>query len=132
MSLERMVGGVQWVVGVATLAFIVMLFSLGPKEGGFDLTESPYAMDGSGEAPDVALVIDQGAHIYSSKCARCHGANGGGGTGPRLEGMMVDAYPDPAAEAAVVASGRNGMPGFSSSLSPEEIEAVVAFTRDGL
>jgi mono/diheme cytochrome c family protein len=28
---------------------------------------------------------DQGASIYRSKCASCHGANGGGKTGPNLK-----------------------------------------------
>ena len=45
---------------------------------------------------------------------------------------MTSRFPDPAEQAAVVANGRGAMPSFSSSLTPEQIAAVVEFTRTGL
>lgn len=45
---------------------------------------------------------------------------------------MVEAFPDVADQVALVSEGAGGMPGFGASLSPEEIEAVVLYTREDL
>lgn len=42
---------------------------------------------------------------------------------------MVAAFPDEADQVQVVAEGRGGMPSFGDRLSPEEIDAVVEYTR---
>jgi hypothetical protein len=70
---------------------------------------------------------------YVSSCAGCHGAGGQGGLGPQLaDGAVVAAFPDEADQVEVVAEGRGGMPGFGDRLSPEQVAAVVAFTREDL
>jgi mono/diheme cytochrome c family protein len=89
----------------------------------------------SGSAPSVPpddAVLAVGRRVWTGECARCHGPAGKGGAGPRLADRMVDKFPDPAVEAALIAEGRAGMPPFSSRLSPEEIEAVVRYTREVL
>lgn len=91
--------------------------------------------------------VTAGAAIYSSRCASCHGANGGGGVGPQLsDGMVLETFADPADQAEWVSLGsegfleegtygdtakpvNGGMPGFGGTLTPEELVAVVAHER---
>ncbi|MCB0994790.1 MAG: c-type cytochrome [Acidimicrobiales bacterium] len=96
----------------------------------------------AGSSPDVPLGPDGepdpqlllGRDVFSSKCATCHGSSGGGGRGPKLaEGEVVRAYPDIADQVAVVRAGKgNGMPAFEGDLTDEQIDAVVAYTREVL
>ena len=90
----------------------------------------------AGEVPQVDAgdpQLVQGRAIYSSNCVGCHGADGSGGTGSKLsDGFVVDAFPDPAAQFAVIADGKDRMPAFKGKLSDDEIDAVVRFTREGL
>ncbi len=99
-------------------------------------------------------VID-GATLYGSNCAACHGSNGGGGVGPKLAGGEVvktfpveddhltwvqngsaafrgKGYGDPNREGGQHNAASGGMPAFSGKLSPEEIQAVVTYEREGL
>lgn len=86
-----------------------------------------------GPGGQVDPVLETGQQVYENECARCHGDTGGGGFGPKLsEGQMAVVYPDIADEIAIVAEGRSGMPGFSVRLDPDEIEAVVRYTREVL
>ena len=90
-----------------------------------------------------------GAQVYSSNCASCHGATGGGGVGPALaDGASVQTFPDEAAHIDWVKVGSQpvagqpygatgkiatgGMPGFEGVLSEEEIQAVVTYERESL
>jgi mono/diheme cytochrome c family protein len=92
----------------------------------------------AGEAPmpagasssDAQLL--EGRGIYIARCQRCHGPKGDGGAGSALAGRMVTKYPDPAVQAAIVANGKGGMPAWRNVLSPEEIDAVVRYTREVL
>ena len=93
--------------------------------------EAPEVPVGPDGTPDAELVI--GRDVYSRRCANCHGAGGGGGTGPKLaDGAVVEQYPDPADQRAIIADGRNAMPSFSGSLSTGELDAVVRYTREVL
>jgi mono/diheme cytochrome c family protein len=95
----------------------------------------------SGEAPEVPEgadgtadpVLVEGRDVWSSNCARCHGDSGGGGSGPQISDGKAEAlYPDPADMDAVIAEGKDAMPSFGGSLTPEEIEAVTAYVREVL
>ena len=95
----------------------------------------------AGETPEVPVgpdgqVDDElvlGRDIYSRRCANCHGAGGGGGTGPKLaDGAVIEAYPEPAAQREIIAEGRNGMPAYAGALSSAELDAVVRYTREVL
>jgi cytochrome c oxidase subunit 2 len=80
------------------------------------------------DAGDATLLA--GRAIWINRCARCHGPAGKGGAGPRLAGRVVSAYPDAAAEVAVVTNGKgSGMPAWKSVLSDSDIAAVVEYTR---
>ena len=73
--------------------------------------------------------LAQGQEVYNTNCVACHGSGGGGGTGPRLIGIgdrMTEEQ-----EIATITDGVAGtaMPAWGGRLSPEEIEAVAAYTR---
>ena len=90
--------------------------------------EVPVGPDGQAD-PELAV----GREVYSRRCANCHGAGGGGGTGPKLsDGAVIEAYPDAADQREIIADGRNGMPSFAGSLSTTELDAVVRYTREVL
>ncbi|MDH5289055.1 MAG: cytochrome c [Acidimicrobiia bacterium] len=89
--------------------------------GGADVPQVP--------ADDAQLVT--GRMVYANNCAPCHGANGGGGVGAKLNGgKLVEQIPDPTDQRLLVENGRNQMPAFSQKLSSEEIAAVVRYTRE--
>jgi len=112
---------------VATAGLLVVLFfgigCAGPAP------ELPLGPDGQ---PDPVLVVGQ--DVFKGRCSTCHGSSGGGGTGKKLnEGVVVEKYPDPAVQAAIITNGLGGsMPAFREVLTPEQIEAVVRYTREVL
>ncbi len=74
-----------------------------------------------------------GEQIWSKSCAACHGSQGQGGLGTKLnEGSVLANFPSFEAEVKIVAEGEGGMPRFDGRLTPEQIDAVVAYTRDVL
>lgn len=110
---------VEAVVAAAVVVTVVLLFTNQPTQ--------PAALPAA--AVEAAGGID-GSALYGDSCAGCHGGDGSGGIGPRLGGgRVVERFPDPAEQIAVVSNGRGGMPAFSSKYSPEEIAAIVDYTR---
>jgi len=95
-------------------------------------SDSPDVPLGSDGEPDPELVV--GRDVYSIKCATCHGAEGQGGRGKRLNSGQAEAqYPDPADMEDVVSNGKgSGMPSFSDELTDAEIAAVVRYVREVL
>ena len=80
------------------------------------------------DADDPAL-IEEGAVLYGTNCAGCHGPDGEGtGFGRSLVGVAAQ-EPDRGVHVASVANGIRNMPEFASSLSEDEIDAVVSFVR---
>ena len=114
--LNRVVRATQLIAAIATAAFVILLFT----------NEKQLA------APVPKTGTPAGAAIFATRCASCHGSDGGGGFGPTLAGVVASRFPNPADQEAVVAGGRGAMPSFSDSLTPEQIAAVVEYTRTGL
>lgn len=112
---KKIVNIVEVLALVAALGFGIALFRGGSDTGS------------SSSGPRT------GAEIYSASCSACHGDDGQGGVGPQLaDGAVVEAFPDAADEVEVVTNGRAAMPSFASSLSEDEIQAVVDYTRTSL
>jgi mono/diheme cytochrome c family protein len=89
-------------------------------------TTVPAGQTGTTAAPD-------GAQLYRSNCAGCHGGDGGGGVGPQLrDGAVTRSFKDAGSEVSFVKSGGSGMPAFRDDLTDAEIQAVVDFTRTTL
>lgn len=86
----------------------------------------PGADDGSA---DPALV--QGRDIWGKACASCHASDGSGGRGPSLVSVELR-FPVLADQITVVTDGQGSMPGFGGRYDPEELEAVVRYTREVL
>ncbi|HEX8369740.1 MAG TPA: cytochrome c [Pyrinomonadaceae bacterium] len=75
-----------------------------------------------------------GAEIYAASCARCHGSDGRGQT-PKGKQTGAKDFTNPQWQAIeargirAITSGKGKMPGFKSTLSPEEIRAVWEYVR---
>ena len=90
--------------------------------------EVPGSADGSADP-----VLVEGRELWQASCARCHGGAGGGGAGPGLQGPWPeDRSPDAAAMFGVIHDGRGAMPRFGTSLSDDEIDAIVRYIREVL
>lgn len=93
-----------------------------------DAPAVPVGPDGE---PDPVLV--SGREVYGDRCATCHGGSGGGDRGPKLaDGRVVESLPDPVDQFTVIHDGRGQMPAFGDSLTDEQIDAVVRYTREVL
>jgi len=108
---KRIVTVIEIAVLLGAAVFFVLLFANEPGSGG-----------SAAAAP--------GASLFAANCASCHGTDGGGGVGPQLsDGKVTAAFPDAADEIDVVTNGRGSMPAFGKSLSADEINRVVEYTR---
>ncbi|MBX3140651.1 MAG: tetratricopeptide repeat protein [Trueperaceae bacterium] len=90
-------------------------------------TQASGAAVGGADATSAAVV---GRQVFSTNCVECHGQGGEGGMGARLAGN-----PRAANEANVrdaVRFGRGMMPAFQAALTPEEVDAVVAYVTQVL
>ena len=99
--------------------------------------------------------MDMGRQVYTSACASCHGASGGGGIGPALAGgesrltfpteedhvawiqngsssKKGQPYGDPARPGGARVASTGQMPAFSGQLSEAQIRAVVLYEREGM
>lgn len=96
---------------------------------GGQIPEVPPQADGTRDP-----ILVEGRTIWADHCVRCHGAAGDGGRGPKLSnGAVAIKYPNVEVQISIVTQGLNGkMPGFRTVLTPEEIDAVAAFTREVL
>jgi alcohol dehydrogenase (cytochrome c) len=90
--------------------------------GGSLLTFSPGA---GGGTPNVA----NGETVFKTACVFCHGeqGEGGHGGGPTLQQLRSAAV-----VLQVASEGRNAMPAFGASLTPEQIRDVAAFVIERL
>lgn len=73
-----------------------------------------------------------GRGIYAAYCLTCHGADGQGGVGPQLAGVVAGKYPNIDDQIALVTNGRASMPAFGGTLSAAEIRKVVTYERTDL
>jgi mono/diheme cytochrome c family protein len=72
----------------------------------------------AGYLDDFAVV-----QIYAAQCAPCHGSAGEGGAGPNLQqSMMTDAD-----RYSIIADGFEAMPGYSLTLSTDELQAITDY-----
>ena len=108
---RRVVNVVEVLALVAVAVVVVLLFANEPRSG----TAGP---------------TPPGAQVFAASCARCHGADGGGGAGPQLAGgAAAKRFPDAEDQIAFVTDGAGAMPAFGGELSPEQIRQVVEYSR---
>lgn len=88
--------------------------------------------DDNGDAAPSDPVLARGQEVYRQNCAQCHGSRGGGGSGVKLAGVVASRYPNIDDHITIITDGKGGgMPGFGEKLSPEDIEAVARWEREG-
>ena len=82
-----------------------------------------------------ALAQTNGADIFKSKCAMCHGADGLA-TGPMGKMMNIPSFRSPALVKApesqlieATTNGKGKMPAYKDKLTGEQIKDVVAYIR---
>jgi mono/diheme cytochrome c family protein len=83
--------------------------------------------DGSASAPVESTLGEQ---LYALNCASCHGVQGQGGSGPAIAGNSRAT--DAANVQNIITYGRGTMPGFSATLTPEQIETLTQFVTQEL
>lgn len=126
---DQVGSGATVVDGVVYWGYGFSLFGGGEAGGLYAL--SPGGEEGAGEVATNGDDDHAGAAIYRNRCATCHGASGQGAVGPALAG--ISDRMDPEEQLEVVRQGSGGqMPAFEGVLDDEELEEVVAYTRDAL
>jgi mono/diheme cytochrome c family protein len=86
--------------------------------------------------PAAAADLELGKKVYGQKCANCHGPDGKGNA-KMAAALKVEIKPLAAAadkpEAEVrklLEEGKKPMPAYGKTLSPAELDAVLAYTKD--
>lgn len=94
----------------------------------------PSGPGGAAAAPSAptftrAASVENGEKIYRGACLPCHGESGAGGHGggPTLIGGLTAEH-----IMSVTASGKNNMPAFNTSYSPDELRDVATYIVEGL
>jgi mono/diheme cytochrome c family protein len=121
-------------LGVVVLCFIVLIAGVVCSLCSCGRTSSP--------PPPGRASSAQGAAIFASHCAGCHGPNGEGipGAFPPIKGDPVVTDADPTAHIRTVLFGLHGktingisytgaMPAWTDQLSDEEVAAVINHER---
>ena len=126
---KKVVVAIEIIAALAAVVFVVMLLVAQPSDnaaagGGTD--------SGGAYIAETGALPTNGQEIFSARCSGCHGAQGQGGTGPRLAGRVANTFPDIEDEITKVTEGGALMPSFGGSLSNADIRLVVEYTRAGL
>jgi alcohol dehydrogenase (cytochrome c) len=105
----------------------VWLFALdgtmGPVQAGTPVSRNAAATPAATPRLDDANLVE-GKRIFTTNCAVCHGDDGKGG---HTGGAPLDKVADFNAAIQAVTAGRNNMPSFRSSFTPEQIRDVTAY-----
>ena len=103
--------------------------TLGPAQAGTPVSRNaatpaaaPAVAAATPRLADANLV--EGKRIFTTNCAVCHGDDGKGG---HTGGAPLDKVADFNAAIQTVTAGRNNMPSFRSSFTPEQIRDVSAY-----
>ena len=102
------VGGRRVVVALALLATILLA-------GTVALAESPISKQTSDDRA-------RGRRLFEGQCARCHGMDGAGGTGPGLNRSVLGRAPDDQALFSVI---KEGIPGTEMPRAWQMIEGEI-------
>lgn len=86
--------------------------------------------------PVTSIAADEGANLFKSKCAMCHGPDGTGKTImgeklkiPDLHSAEVQKKSDSDLK-AIIRKGKDKMPAYETKLNKEQVDSLVAYIRD--
>ena len=111
----------SWLKFILISPLIVFLAACGSPD---KPTSAPETQEEVAEMTSEPAEIDPAA-IFSSNCARCHGADRSGKNGPAL--LPDRLTQDPSTYEATITNGSGPMPSFGSRFSSDEINALVEF-----
>ena len=86
--------------------------------------------------PNLSWAADEGATVYKSKCAACHGADLGGKPAAKIPSLMSDESKKLSDEDLTEAIANGGKSKKAShafadkGMSPDQIKMVVSYIRD--
>jgi mono/diheme cytochrome c family protein len=131
MTRRRFTFALLLVVALATVAALAVACGDGSASDTSTDTTTPAASTASATAgqPEPNTSNEpaaDGPALYAAKCAGCHGADGGGGQGPSLQGVT-----DMDKVVGQVTDGGASMPAFGSQLSEREIQAIATYVTSG-
>lgn len=111
---------------IGSTLLVLATLGLAACGGSSDDSSTTPAPSGNGQSTQQGSSSggDQaGEQIFVANCSSCHtlsAAGAAGAVGPNLD----EAMPSEATVKTMVTNGGNGMPSFSASLDPAEIDAV--------
>ena len=111
---------------IGSTLLVLATLGLAACGGSSDDSSTTPAPNGNGQSTQQGSSSggDQaGEQIFVANCSSCHtlsAAGAAGAVGPNLD----EAMPSEATVKTMVTNGGNGMPSFSASLDPAEIDAV--------
>jgi ubiquinol-cytochrome c reductase cytochrome b subunit len=95
-------------------------------------TSSPTATHATPSTPGASVTPTLNAsQLYGANCAVCHGANREGGVGPAITNTALANWNLSQITNIISNGGEGGMPDFSNLLSPEQINALASFLKNG-
>lgn len=95
-----------------------------------ETTEAPADTQPAVEETTQATAAEaDGMAVYEANCARCHGSDGAGRSGPSLLGHGDD-HGDTVRDIGLVTNGGKNMPAFGDKLLEDEIVAVVDYVYE--
>jgi quinohemoprotein ethanol dehydrogenase len=110
--------------------------TLPPVQPGAPVSRTAAAPPAGGQTPVAAATapvrapnLVEGRRLFTQACAVCHGDDGKGG---HTGGASLAGVRDLAAAIQTVTAGRNTMPAFGSSFTPEQIRDVGAYVVERL
>ena len=80
--------------------------------------------------PNLSWAAEDGAALYKTKCAACHGADAAGKPAAKIPSLIGDEAKkasDADLEKAVIEKPKHA--GVAKSLTPDQVRAVVAYIR---
>jgi quinohemoprotein ethanol dehydrogenase len=104
--------------------------TLGPAQAGAPVSRTAAATPAAAPAVGAATArladanVVEGKRIFTTNCVACHGDDGKGG---HTGGAPLDKVADFNAAIQTVTAGRNNMPSFRGSFTPEQIRDVSAY-----
>lgn len=112
------------------LALIMVAVALAVLAAACAGASAPEVPAGASGVSDPVLV--EGRDVFGRNCATCHGNEGQGGRGARInDGSVLDNYADAEEMVVVITDGKgSGMPAFGERLSARERLAVSRYIRE--
>jgi mono/diheme cytochrome c family protein len=80
--------------------------------------------------PNLSWAIDDGATIYKTKCAVCHGADATGKSAAKVPSLVSDEVKKTSDDdLAKAVTEKSKHPGMVKNLAPDQVKMVVQYVR---